>query len=65
MGLSGSDALVLVGVGSDLRILHICFTFMLIAECSNCTGGSGALGSLFEDLTLNSTGDLGQHCNKN
>lgn len=43
MGLSGSDALVLVGVGSDLRILHICFTFMLIAECSNCTGGSGAL----------------------
>ena len=35
--------LVLVGEGSDLRVLHICFTFMLIAECSNCTGGSGTL----------------------
>jgi hypothetical protein len=34
---------VLVGEGSDLVVLHICFTFMLIAECSNCTGGSGAL----------------------
>jgi len=48
MGLSGRDALVLVGVGSDLRILHICFTFMLIAECSNCTGGSGALLKITE-----------------
>jgi len=61
MGLSGSDTGVLVHVGSNLRILDISFTFMLIAECSNCIGGSGALGSLFEDLALNSTGDLGQH----
>jgi hypothetical protein len=59
MGLSGSDTIhttnvrkvetrrylpgVLVHVGSNLRILDISFTFMLIAECSNCIGGSGAL----------------------
>lgn len=43
MGLSGSDTLVLVNEGSQLVVLQISFTFMLIAECSNCIGGSGAL----------------------
>lgn len=35
--------LVLVNEGSQLVVLDILFTFMLIAECSYCIGGSGAL----------------------